>query len=84
MNVDLVNVQTYELPRSQWHRREDLFLHGDQPKGQLGTLGRTASRATGGRPAIETTTPHLGQQAARTCSRMAPYFFAHTGFPATG
>ncbi len=25
----------YELPRSQWHRQEDLFLHGDQPKGQL-------------------------------------------------
>ena len=25
----------YELPREQWHRQEDLFLHGDTPTGQL-------------------------------------------------
>ena len=25
----------YELPREQWHRHEDLFLHGDTPTGQL-------------------------------------------------
>ena len=25
----------YELPRSQWHRQEKLFLHGESPKGQF-------------------------------------------------
>jgi catechol-2,3-dioxygenase len=25
----------YELPRDQWHRQHDLFLHGDTPKGRL-------------------------------------------------
>ena len=25
----------YELPRQQWHRQEDLFLHGDTPTGQI-------------------------------------------------
>ena len=25
----------YEMPRSQWHRQENLFLHGDVPTGQL-------------------------------------------------
>ena len=25
----------YELPRDQWHRQHDLFLHGDTPKGNF-------------------------------------------------
>ena len=25
----------YELPRDQWHRQENLFLHGDTPKGRF-------------------------------------------------
>jgi catechol-2,3-dioxygenase len=25
----------YESPRDQWHRQENLFLHGDNPKGRF-------------------------------------------------